>query len=213
MNTEKSNHTNRVLWIINILVIIAVTVLYFLQFNQSEESKKTGETVQKIVLPAEGTTKMAFVNSDIVLQKYDLVSKLASQLESERTKKDGDLKKRQAEFEQEAAYFQETMKKQSLSEASAQKIYEQLMEKQQDIYALQDQYAGELSEKEYKMNMILLDSVRNYLNRMNVEYQFDYILNFNLTGGILLAKDTFDITNSVIEGLNMEFNALQNPEK
>ena len=213
MNTETQNQSSRILWVINILIIIAVAVLFYLQFNKQEEQPKTAKPqMQKLSLPAEGSTRIAFVNSDIILQNYELVNQMASELEKERKRKDNILKTRQKEFDQEAAYFQESVQKQSISEASAQNIYEQLMEKQQEIYALQDQYGGELQQKEFKMNMVLLDSVRNYLHRINVDYQFDYILNFNETGGILLAKDTFDITNSVVKGLNMEYKALKNPE-
>lgn len=213
MNTEKQNQTSRWLWIINALIIVAVIALFIMQFNDNDDNHDSVENqIQQPPIPTGVTAKMAFVNSDLILQKYELVTELAKQLESERKKKDDILKVRQTEFEQEAAYFQETVQKQSLSEASAQKIYEQLMEKQQAIYALQDQYANELAQKEFMINMTLLDSVRNYLHRMNVEYQFDYIMNYNETGGILLAKDTFDITSPVLKGLNDEYNAQLDPQ-
>jgi Skp family chaperone for outer membrane proteins len=81
------------------------------------------------------------------------------------------------------------------------------MMKQQELYELQEQYTAELAQKEFEMNLILLDSVRNYLTRLNHKYNFDYILSYSTAGNIMLAKDTFDITTSVLEGLNNEYNA------
>ena len=71
---------------------------------------------------------------------------------------------------------------------------------------LQEQYSAELAQKEYNMNLVLLDSVRNYVYRLNKRYNYDYILSYNMVGNIILAKDTFDITQPVLEGLNLEYN-------
>ncbi|MEZ5197171.1 MAG: OmpH family outer membrane protein [Bacteroidales bacterium] len=119
---------------------------------------------------------------------------------------------KQKAFETDAAHFQDQVQKQSISEQSAQVIYEQLMAKQQDLYALQEQYASEMQQKEFEMNVVLLDSVRNYLERLNKVYNYDYILGYNTAGNIFLAKDTFDITSQILEGLNKEYRLANTPE-
>ncbi len=156
-------------------------------------------------MPAVKTGSIAFVNSEVLLQGYDLVTKLSNQLDKQRQKKDGDFTQRQSEYEQEAAYFQQQVQAQTISEQSAQEIYQQLMVKQEELYALQQQYSNELGQLEFEMNVTLLDSVRNYLERMNTKTKFDYILNLDATGNIFVAKDTFDITSQVIDGLNLEY--------
>ncbi len=80
-------------------------------------------------MPAVKTGSIAFVNSEVLLQNYDLVTKLSNQLDKQRQNKDADFTKRQSEYEQEAAYFQQQVKAQSISEQSAQEIYQQLMAK------------------------------------------------------------------------------------
>ncbi|MEZ5083872.1 MAG: OmpH family outer membrane protein [Bacteroidales bacterium] len=149
---------------------------------------------------------IAFVNTDKILDEYELVNRLSEQLDNERRKKDNDLTQRQKEYEEEASYFQESVQNQSLSEQSAQRIYEQLMMKQQELMDIQETYTAELAKQEYDINMLLLDSIRNYLQRININNRFDYVLNYNYSGSVLLAKDTFDITIPVISGLNEEYN-------
>jgi len=149
--------------IINIILVIAVVILYVFYFNTDKVSVEQADTkpVGADVVSSAASVSIAFINSDLLLEKYELVEKLAKQLEKESRKKDTDLSTRQKELESEAAYFQESMQKQSLNEQSAQRIYEQLMVKQQEIYQIQEQYAAELGQKEFEMNSILLDSFRN----------------------------------------------------
>ena len=193
--------------IISIILVVAVGLLYFFHFSQGEAHEEHAESKPLMVKASTGggTSSMAFVNSDLLLEKYELVEKLARQLESESRKKDADLTSRQEELETEASYFQESVQNQSLNEQSAQKIYEQLMAKQQEIYQIREQYGAELSQKEFEMNVILLDSVRNFLGRMNSEFEYDYILNYNASGSILQANSAYDITETVLEGLNKEY--------
>ena len=200
--------------VLNGVLLLAVAILYFLYFTGDDEApSRSGEYPAAALEGSAGAApaSIAFVNSDMLLEKYELVGKLARQLESDTRKKDSELSARQKELESEAAYFQESVQNQSLNEASAQRIYEQLMAKQQEIYQLQEQYAAELSQKEFEMNMTLLDSVRNYLDRMNMDNKYDYILNYNASGSILQARGDFDITDLVLEGLNREYKAKYEP--
>ncbi|MCB0806063.1 MAG: OmpH family outer membrane protein [Bacteroidales bacterium] len=202
--------------VLNGILLVSIIVLFLLHFSKDDKpATKAGDKTESALANqlARATHSIAFVNSEELLQKYLLVKKLTDQLESERKNKDADFSKRQREFEQEAAYFQESVQKQSISEESAQRIYEQLMMKQEELYKLQDDYSAELAQKEFETNVILLDSVRNYLHRLNKKYNFDYILNYNAAGAILLARDTFDITASVLEGLNSEYLEKYPPKK
>jgi outer membrane protein len=198
--------------IFGIISVIGVIILFVLEFTSSGDERKEVSKTMKAP-PTSSFNSIVFVNSDQILEKYELVSELSNELESERIAKDADLTARQKSYETDAAYFQEQVQKQTISEASAQEIYEKLMIQQQELYKLQDQYASELSKKEYEMNSTLVDSVRNYLKRLNEIYNYDYILGYNNTGNIFLAKDTFDITNDVIEGLNREYQVYKNLRK
>lgn len=212
MDVKKISTVNLV---INVLVVAAVVVLYVMISGggSGDKSAKSelSSPAQSVLPSADGKTRIAFVNSDLLLEKYLLVEKLAKQLEQESRRKDADFSARQQEFESEAAYFQESMAKQSLNEQSAQRIYEQLMAKQQELYQLQEQYTAELAQKEFQINVTLLDSVKNYLDRMNGTEKYDYILNYNAAGSILKANNAFDITELVLEGLNREYNEVYAP--
>jgi len=60
------------------------------------------------------------------------------------------------------------------------------------------------------MNVVLVDSITNFLHRYNQYHNYDYVLGYSVGGGILLAKDTFNITGQVLDAMNEEYlNKLQ----
>jgi len=203
-NTNGQSKSGSLSLILSVIAIIGVVVILFMEFTEKEDAEES-LTSQNMPVISSGSNSIVFVNSDLVLQKYDLVNKLTDQLDGDSKKKDADFISRQKAYESDAAYFQQQVQQQTISEESAQVIYEQLMVKQQELYELQDQFTAELAQKEYEMNLVLLDSIRNYLKRLNLKYNYDYILSYNAAGNILLGKDTFEITQQVIDGLNIEY--------
>ena len=212
MTQENSNTKNPVIisLILSVIAIIGLVILFVLEFSDKDEPAEQ-PNVLALPVPSTGTSSIVFINSDLILEKYLLVDKLATQLNRDRQQKDVDFAAKQKAYEQDAQYFQEQVQSQSISEQSAQVIYDQLMVKQQELMELQEQYTSELAQKEYNMNLILLDSVRNFVARLNNKYNYDYILSYNTAGNLILAKDTFDITQPVLEGLNIEYNARYAP--
>lgn len=212
MTQEMNNSKNPVIisLILSVIAIIGMVILFVMEFSGKDEPE-TEQAVMALPVSSGGSNSIVFLNSDLIMEKYLLVNEMATQLENERKKKDADLMSKQKTYEQDAAYFQQQVQQQNISEESAQQIYEQLMLKQQELVQLQEQYGAELAQKEYQMNLVLLDSVRNFVTRLNKNYNYDYILSYNQAGNIILAKDTFDITLPVLEGLNMEYNELNAP--
>lgn len=201
-----TNNTGKSLnWsiILNIILIIAVAVIYFLHFTgKHPPAQDAGITAS--YPPGEGL-RIAYVDSDSILANYTLAIKKGQELEEKSRRMDSDFKKRQDQYEKDAAYFQEQVASNQLSEKSAQFIYNQLMEEQQKLYELQNQYTSELAESEMLVNMMLLDSVTNFLERFNQKYRFDFILGHNPGSNILLKNPQFNITDQVIRGLNDEY--------
>lgn len=191
---------NLILTISNLVLLAGLIVLYFIVLKQ--DNNLPGMAMQKA---SSGSVTVAYVNSDSVLANYTLVKSMRGELEKNTKKLEAELKNKQASFEKDAAYFQEQVNRKSISEASAQEIYGKLMAEQQKLYELRDQYSTEISQKEFDMNQLLLDSLDNFLKRYNKKMNFDYIFSYNRGGSILTANDSLDITKDVINLLNSEY--------
>lgn len=199
-------HQHKSLLTLNIIGLAGLVLLYVLFFTSGNRrsSLSMDHTMGKAI---SGNIKVAFVNNDSILEHYDLVTKMRADLESKTKRLENEIASRQKAFEKDAAYFQDAVQKKSISEQSAQEIYAKLQEEQQKILEMRDRYASELQQNEMTMNVALLDSVMNFLNRYNQKYRFDYILGFTKGGNILYANDTLDITKDVIIELNKSYHS------
>jgi outer membrane protein len=184
--------------VISLLGIIALFVLHF-------QTGKKEAVSDKPLPPSASSNAIVFVNSDTLRAHYTLVKEMNASLEAEYATREGDIKSRQSRYEKDAAYFQQQVQAGSLTEQSAQMIYEELMKNQQDLMSLRDRYTEEIAEKEYRMNERFVDSVYLFLERYNQEFGYDYILGYSRGSGILNAKDTLDITWDVIRKMNEEY--------
>lgn len=198
----KSNN-NTVLTIINAVLLIGLIILYFIVLKPGNKSEVDNSVIQQKL--SSGSISVAYVNSDSILAHYDLVKSMRTSLESKSSALESELKRKQATFEKDAAYFQEQVNKQTISEASAQEIYTQLMAEQQKLYELREKYSAEIARQEYDLNLVLIDSLNNFLSRYNKTVNYDYILSYTRGGNILVANDSLDITNSVLKLINQEF--------
>ncbi|MHC1778174.1 MAG: OmpH family outer membrane protein [Lentimicrobium sp.] len=198
---RKTNY-NTILSVTNVLLFVGLIILYFLVLKPGGNEPTNMALVQKV---SGGAVTVAYVNSDSILVHYDLVKSMRKDLEAKTARLENELKSKQASFEKDAAYFQEQVSKKTISEASAQEIYGQLMGEQQKLYELREQYSNDLSKQEFDLNVLLIDSLNNFLKRYNQKMHFDYILSYNKGGSILAANDSLDITRDVLKLLNEEF--------
>jgi outer membrane protein len=192
---------NKLSLIISVLSLIGVVALWTVYLTSKPVATSP---LSPVVTPGSGHS-IAYLHTDSILANYQLVKESADQLAEKTRRFDADITRRQNELEKEAAYFQESVQKNALSEKSAQEIYQKLMEKQQSIMELKERYHRELANDEYNINQMLVDTVTNFLKRYNRTLGFDYILGYNKTGNIFYTNDTFDITPQLIAELNKSF--------
>lgn len=189
--------------LLGFILLAGLAILYFLHFTKPASQPVAPLQVQK----AGGKSlSVVFVNIDSLNSRYDFVKSLRNNLEGTGKRLQTEVLNEQASLEKEAADFQKQISMNAISEDKAKLIYEQLMERQQKLMEKKERYTQQVAEQEMEMNIRLVDSVTAYLKRFNRQYGFDYIFGYKTAGEILVANDTLDITNAVIEGLNAEFN-------
>jgi len=191
-----------ILWGVNIILFIGLVILYFVFFSHPSSKQNR----PKMPNTASGQSlKVAYVNSDSILANYQLAINKKNDLDVKSRQLEAEITTKQKGFEKDASYFQEQVSKNALSQQSAQQIYEELMKEQQSISDLQQQYTAELAQNEMEINSMLLDTLTNFLKRFNQSNGYDYILGVNRAGNIFLTNEQYDITQEVIDGLNMEY--------
>jgi outer membrane protein len=195
----------RSVMVVNIVLALAVILLFVLYLTG--RNQQAGNTKPVAALSG-SSVKVAYVNNDSILSSYELVKKMRTDLEAKGKRLEAEITAKQSAFDKDAAYFQEQVKKKALSEQSSQEIYAQLQQEQQKINDLRQRYSADLQQNEMQMNVVLVDSVTNFLKRFNANNKFDYVLGYSKGGNILLTNQSLDITKNVLDELNGEYRRL-----
>lgn len=215
--------------VINALLAVAVAVLFYLHFSSGNKGNATASAVNMAAVDSVSTfMRIAYVNTDTLWKKYELIEVLQSELEDERAKSEkritGRTKTLEAQFKEMMTALQ---KKAQAFEGSAKGMSEliyntkmrelQEMEQNarqfeaqatQEVAELQETLTDQLLQKEAKGTREINDRLKAYIREYNVNKGFTYVLAYSSeAGGILLGDPALDITSDVVEGLNAQYRA------
>ena len=193
------------LWL-NIILIIAVAVLYVLHFlgsgvktQQSEAiNEETGQTVDR-------DYPIAYVNIDTLYSKYNMFIDKRDEFFQKRDEKQAELQLQLKDLEKQAMDFQNQYNKGLMTRTKAQMVQQELGQKEQQLYITRDNLAMQLSEEEQVMNRQILNSILEYLKEYNTQYNYKYILSSQFGGPVLYTDNTLNITYDVLNGLNEKY--------
>lgn len=185
-------------FVLNIVLAIAVAVLYYLHFKDRQPAEVTVKTATE----AKGKENV-YVNVDSLLTKYEFFKDTQKVLESKRFQLENDLATKGRNLQNKAAFFQQkaptmTMEQGRATEAALQK-------EQQDILQYRERAAQVLALEEQKKNEELYNKIYEYLKKYNAQNKYEFVLGYTKGGGILFADTDNDVTKKVLDGLNQEY--------
>ncbi|MEM6523539.1 MAG: OmpH family outer membrane protein [Bacteroidota bacterium] len=184
---------------LNIVLIIAVAVLYYLQFSNSKTS--ASENISSA--PSSNDYSIVYINADSVLANYDYFKDAQAQLEERGKKLEAEYQNRAQGLQNEVNNYQRTVSNLTIGQAKA--IEEDLVKKQQNLRLYQESLTQELLKEENKVNKELYGKVTDYLKLYSQQNNVDLVVKYNQGSDILFASDSLDITTIVIEGLNLAY--------
>lgn len=184
--------------IINVVLAIALSVLYYLHFAGGSSTGTSQAESNDATL--QGDLRIAYINADSVLTHYEFYKVNRDKLEAKSKKLDADLNNRAQGLQREITSYQNTAA--SLTRGQAMALEEDLAKKQQNLRVYQERLAQELAIEENKFNKELYDKITAYLKDYGTKNGIHAVLKFDLTSDLLYAGEAIDITNDVIIGLN-----------
>ena len=188
--------------VLNVILFIAVVVLYILHFSGGDQIEGERETVVGAIA---GASEIAYVNSDSLLQKYDYFKDQADELEKKRVKLEAEFSNRAKGLQTEISNFQQNAQNMTMAQAKA--IEEDLVKKQQNLMQYQESLQQQLMREESKVNTELYDKVSNYLKEYGKKNNYQLVLTYTKGSGVLYANDSLNITSEVVDGLNELYRA------
>ena len=193
--------------ILNVILTIAVAVLYYLHFKDRQPEV---ETAVKAPVEAKGRA-MVYVNVDSLLTKYEFFKDTQKVLESKRFQLENDLATKGRNLQNKVAFFQQ--KAPTMTQEQGRATEASLQKEQQDIMAYRDRAAQNLATEEQNKNKELYDQIYDYLKKINGQNKYEFVLGYTKGGGILFADPAADRTSVILDGLNKEYAAKQTPKE
>jgi outer membrane protein len=200
--------------ILNAVLLVAVGVLYYLHFSKPtavtpEVNEDTTEVVTPVPLPEIRSVNgpIAFINSDVLSEKYGFIKDSKAQLESYfRAKEDG-LKQKEAKLRND--YQQFIQEAQGFTEQAIAEKEEQFRQRQQELMMDGQKLQEELETKQEENYKNILKRVDDYLRQLTKQKNYSYVFTYSkgMPATIVYANDSLEITNQVVTGLNQEYKA------
>jgi outer membrane protein len=190
------------LLILNIVLLIAVVILYVKVFSTPKASPETApasaqtDTVKQL--------KIVYINADTLLEKYDEFKKQRQALQKREKDADASLKAKGRALEQDFLAVQKKVQTGTMAPSDIQKEEQRLMQKQQALQQEQERVTKSLLEETKKVNDALQKSLIDKLKVFKDREGYDFIFSYAAGGQILVKNDSLDITQKVLEELNVQ---------
>lgn len=188
---------------LNIVLLLAVGVLYYLHFS-SKGSKGTSPSAVSV-----GDLSIAYINADSVLKYYDFLKDNQVVIEAKTKKMDADYRNRAQSLQNEITAYQRNVSNLTIGQARA--LEEDLTKKQQNLQLYQQSLSQELMTEESKLNRELYERITSFLKTYSQENGLQVVLKFDPTSDVLYGGEALDITTVVVQGLNDAYKAEKDP--
>ena len=180
------------------------TMLFFTQCAKQQSAEQSTNDAATTAV-AEKSIKVAFVDIDSLLSKYEF----SIILNKEMLRKEEDMRMKLSEKAKalQADYDDFQRKLQNNVYATRERAEEEqarILKQKDALEKLEQRLIGELSAESQKNNITLHDSINSFLKAYNAEKKFDLILS-RVGDNILFANDALNITEEVINGLNARY--------
>jgi len=200
--------------IVSIILLIAVAFLLVREFLDDKPARKAAseEEFSANIEEQEFTgVRIAYVNNDSLVEKYDYHQDLKAGLESKVKGLEIDLEKKRQAFQENYELLEE--KAPGMSEAQLREAQADLQMKQQQFMQYRDQRAQELSLAEQQLGELIFGDLDTVLAEVREDLDLDFILSYDRGTAVLQASDSYDITDIVAKRLNERYAAKNQEEE
>ena len=185
-----------------VILFLAVAVLFYFQFSGNNKVKKSTPAGTIDNITASG---IAYVNIDTVVFRFNMYSDRREELLAKQKKAETELNLKGSQYEKGVKDYQDKVNKGLVTRATAAEIEQSLYQQQQELVSLRDKLQSDLLEEDQVMNRQILEYITTYLEENKEEYNYQYIFGKSFGSVVLYGNSAFDITQSVLEGLNLKY--------
>ena len=209
----RKGHCHTCLAVCNILLLIGLIVLYILHFTGTGTPNKVNPNASMPVIPEDGQLKVACVDSDSLLAKYQYAIDLQDELNRYKDAQEKSYQQQMTQFQKDYQNFIQTGENMTLSQQQAKEA--ELKQRAEKLSTLEAELTQKVLQKQMDSNIELLNRIFAFVREYNADnQQFDIILRKTFNDSpTLYMNPAMDITDEIIEGLNNEYKTVKAKKK
>ena len=192
---------NRGLLILNVVLLLAVCVLFYLHFSGDKKTEKkiTPQQASSSAAP-KSDFRIAYFEMDSIENSFSMVKDVKNELGREEDRMNGEMAGLEKNYRQKIAQLQKQ------AESGMSQVQSEMANR--EVLQLQDNIRGRKQELDQKYQDLYMRKMREvktkieeFLKTYNDQKGYTYI--FAYEPGLFYYRDTaYNITNDVIKGLN-----------
>jgi outer membrane protein len=205
----ENNKLNKILLICNAVLFLGLIGIYILHFTSNNVSGSKVNAAAKAPVVKEGGLKVAYVNTDTLLAKYQYAKDLEAELLAFKNQQEAYGKQQVEKFQKD---YQDYLKNGANMTLTQQQAKEEELKKRADkIGSLEQELTAKIMERQMAENTKLLNAIFAYVRDYNEQNQkFDIILRKTFENSpTLYMNEGMDITEEILNGLNEEYKNLK----
>jgi outer membrane protein len=188
--------------VLNIVLLIAVAVLYYLHFSCKSNCKhECKKNVSGTALNNSHKPMIAYVDLDSMNERIEYIKKNRLALEQEQKSIESEWEASYRDLENQKNNF--LKKSSSITQSQAESFQKILLDQQQRVDTKKQMLTQQLNEKSYKFLEDIQKQLKQYLQEYNQDKGYSFILTVGNGLDYMVYKDSsLNITNDVVEGMN-----------
>lgn len=189
----------------NIVLLVALVVLFVLHFTGVGTPSKFNPDASEPMIAEDGVLKVACVNSDTLLAKYQYAIDLQDELNRYKEAQEKNYRDQMSKFQNDYQNFLKTGENMTLSQQQAKEA--ELKQRAEKLATLEQELGAKVLQKQMDSNIELLNRIFAFVREYNAaNQQFDIILRKTFNDSpTLYMNPAMDITDEIVEGLNKEY--------
>lgn len=206
-----NNKLGQISILINGVLVIAVGVLFWLQFSgpstETVESNGKDSAVVSPELPEIRSVNgpIAYIDLEKVLEGYKFFKDRRAQLEGELEVDKKRIQKKKEAFE--AAYMKAQQESSTMTQLQMQLKSDELGKMEQDMATEMENFEKKTVYLNEKLKKEWLSKIDDYLKGLSKEKNYSYVVTYvkGDYAAIVYANDSLNVTDQVLSGLNAEY--------
>lgn len=186
----------------NVVLAVAVAVLFVLHFTGGEKGNSKGGASNAATVVNPSDISIAYFNMDSVMNNWDLYYSYQQDLAKSQAEMEAEFAGKTESFYQRVQDAQYKIQRQLVTRTEAEQLQQQLGTEEQELMALQNQYAADLQEQGMVKNRQMMDMIERYVTRLSNEQGYSYVYSYQFGGNLIYGAKPYDITSQVVAGLN-----------